>query len=84
MKCSENALNILTVRSFSQKGPAWIDKNLHGNENLSVLYKLLETNEYEFLKRRDRIESSINQLGNSIDGLVAIGDVDFPHIRGIV
>lgn len=84
MKCSENALNILTVRSFPQKGPAWIDKNLHGNENLSVLYKLLETNEYEFLKRRDRIESSINQLGNSIDGLVAIGDVDFPHIRGIV
>lgn len=84
MKYSENALNILTVRSFPQKGPAWIDKNLHGDETLSVLYQLLETNEYEFMTKRDRIESAINQLGNSIDGLVAIGDVDFPSMRGVV
>ncbi len=84
MKYSENALNILTVRSFPQKGPAWIDKNLHGDETLSVLYQLLETNEYEFMMKRDRIESAINQLGNSIDGLVAIGDVDFPSMRGVV
>lgn len=84
MKYSENALNILTVRSFPQKGPAWIDKNLHGDETLSVLYQLLETNEYEFMMKRDRIESAINQLRNNIDGLVAIGDVDFPSMRGVV
>lgn len=84
MKYSENALNILTVRSFPQKGPAWIDKNLHGDETLSILYQLLETNEYEFMMKRDRIESAINQLRNNIDGLVAIGDVDFPSMRGVV
>ena len=84
MKYSENALNILTVRSFPQKGPAWIDKNLHGNETLSVLCRLLETNEYEFIKKRERIESAVNQLGNSIDGLVAIGDADFPSMRGTI
>ena len=84
MKYSENALNILTVRTFPKKGPAWIDKNLRGNEELSVLYRLLETNEYEFLKKRESIESAINQLGNSADGLVAIGDTDFPSLRGLL
>lgn len=84
MKYSENALNILSVRSFPQKGPAWIDKNLHGNEHLSVLCQLLETNEYEFMKKRDRIESAIEQLRNNVDGLVAIGDADFPPMRGSV
>lgn len=84
MKYSENALNILTVRSFPQKGPAWIDKNLHGNEDLSVLYRLLETHEYEFLKKREQIEYAINRLEGSTDGLVAIGDVGFPSFRGIV
>lgn len=84
MKYSENALNILTARTFPQKGPAWIDKNLHGNESLPVFYQLLGTHEYEFKKIRDRIESTINQLGDSVDGLVAIGDVDFPPVRGVV
>lgn len=84
MKYSENALNILTARTFPQKGPAWINKNLHGNETLSVLYRLLETHESEFINIRDRIESTINQLGDSVDGLVAIGDPDFPPVRGVV
>lgn len=84
MKYSENALNILTIRTFPKKGPAWIDKNLRGNEELSVLYNLLETNEYEFLRKRERIESIINQLGNCADGLVAIGDANFPFLRGNV
>ena len=84
MKYSENALNILTVRTFPKKGPAWIDNNLRGNEVLSDLCTLLETNEDEFLKKRERIESAINQLGNSADGLVAIGDTDFPSLRGNV
>ena len=83
MQYSENALNILTVRTFPQKGPAWIDKNLPGNAELSVLCRLLETNEYEFLKKRERIESAIKKLENCADGLVAIGDANFPSLRGI-
>ena len=81
---TENAINILTVRTFPQKGPAWINKNLKGNESIDVLCRKLETNEYEFVKVRNRIETIINQLDKSIDGLVAIGDLNFPNVRGNV
>lgn len=84
MLYTENALNILTVRTYPQKGPAWINKNLNGNEELAILYRLLETHEYEFLKKRDLIEKAIVQLGDSIDGVVAIGDSLFPLVRGSV
>ena len=57
---------------------------LKRNEDLSILYHLLETHEYEFMKKRERIESAINQLGNCADGLVAIGDANFPSLRGSV
>lgn len=81
---TENAINILTVRTFPQKGPAWINKNLKGNETIDVLCRKLETNEYEFVKVRNRIETIINQLDKSIDGVVAIGDLNFPKVRGNV
>ena len=84
MRYTENALNILTVRTYPQKGPAWINKNLRGNEEVGTLYKLLETHEYEFMKKRGQIERSILQLGESVDGVVAIGDENFPFIRGSV
>lgn len=84
MKYTENALNILTVRTFPQKGPAWIAKTLRGNEDLQILYDLLDTNEYEFLKKRDSIENAINKLGDSADGVVALGDKEFPTARGNV
>lgn len=84
MTYSENALNILTVRTYPQKGPAWIAKNLRGNEDASMLFNLLETHEYEFMKKRERIETFIRHLGNCVDGLVAIGDPMFPYLRGNV
>lgn len=84
MKYSDNALNILTIRTFPRKGPAWINKNLQDAEDLSVICQLLETDKNDFLERRYKIETTINRLGDSIDGLVAIGDSDFPPIRGNV
>lgn len=84
MKYSENALNILTARTYPQKGPAWIHKNFCGNDDISRIYGLLETHEYEFRKKRDRIESAVKELGDSVDGLVALGDADFPRPRGTV
>lgn len=84
MKYSENALNILTVRTFPQKGPAWISKNLRGNEDLYTICQLLDTNSDEFLRRRCIIEKSVLKLMNYADGLVAFGDSDFPMIRGTV
>lgn len=84
MKYTENALNILTVRTYPQRGPAWIHKNLSGNEALADYYRLLETHEYEFMKKRNRVEQAIGNLGDSIDGVVALGDADFPVVRGNV
>ena len=84
MLYTENALNILTARTYPQKGPAWINKNLRGNEELSTIYRLLETHEYEFMKKRDHVESLIRKLGDSLDGVVAVGDARFPSVRGTV
>ena len=84
MKYTENALNLLTARTFPKKGPAWINNNLKGNDDVETLYRLLETHEYEFQKKREKIESAINQLDKSIDGVVALGDTDFPKVRGNV
>lgn len=84
MTYTENALNILTVRTYPQKGPGWICKNLCGNESLYDICKLLETNEYEFIQRRNKVESLIHKLGTFIDGVVAKGDEMFPSVRGTV
>lgn len=84
MNYTENAINILTVRTFPKKGPAWINNNLKGNESMDFLCHLLETGEYDFLKKRDRVEATIKQLNDSIDGIVALGDSNFPKVRGNV
>lgn len=84
MKYTSNALNILTVRTFPKKGPAWIHKNLKGNETEEQLCRLIEAHEYEFQKRRERIEASIQKHGDSIDGVIAFGDLNFPKLRGNV
>lgn len=84
MKYTENALNILAVRTYPQKGPAWINNNLKGNDDIKTLLRLLGTTEYEFQKKRDRVESAIEKLRDSVDGVVAKGDALFPNVRGSV
>ena len=82
MKYTENAINTLTVRTFPRKGPAWINDNLKGNESIATLFHLLETHEYEFDKKRDKVKNAIVKLDSAIDGFVALGDADFPEFRG--
>lgn len=84
MHYSENALNVLTVRSFPKKGPAWIDKNIRGNEDVKQLCRLLECHESEFMRKRSYIENIIEKFDDSIDGIVAKGDENFPEVRGNV
>lgn len=84
MKYTNNALNVLTARTFPRKGPAWINKNLKGNVDKRELCCLLETDEYELEQRQQRIEYAIEKLKDSIDGVVAIGDPYFPFVRGNV
>lgn len=81
---TENSLNILTIRTFPQKGPAWINNHIRGNEKINEICKLLEVDEHEFQIKRNRIKHTILSLGNSVDGLIAIGDENFPELRGSV
>lgn len=92
MKYTDNAINIITAKSYKGIGRAWIVKNLKGNESIEKIVSLLNSNskqdelitidDFEFHKNQtiDRIE----KFEESCDGVVAIGDKDFPTYRGIV
>lgn len=91
MKYTENALNILTTKSYKGIGNAWIIKNLKGNEDVSKIVSLLnhkikeKTSIDEFKNLRLRFEETLNKkLENFCDGFVALGDNNFPQYRGTV
>jgi len=92
MKYTDNALNIITAKSYKGIGRAWIIKNLKGNEDSEQIISLLNTNskqdnfvtrdDFEFNKRQ--IVKQIEKFEESCDGVVAIGDINFPSYRGTV
>jgi rossmann fold nucleotide-binding protein involved in DNA uptake len=84
----------MTAKCFKGIGDAWIQKNLSlsdipyeyivkkiKNENKN---KNADVNDKIFKEKKERILSAIEQLGDSCDGVIAIGDKKFPHIRGNV
>ncbi len=92
MKYSENALNIITTKTYKGIGRAWINKNLKGNESIEKIVSLLNANskenksitfdDFEFSK--NEVLQQLEALGDSCDGIVAIGDKNFPKYRGAV
>lgn len=92
MKYTENAINILTTKTFKGIGRAWIVKNLKGNESIDQIISLVNNNskqekpisynDFEFSK--SIILKTLNSFEESCDGLVAIGDKNFPKYRGNV
>ena len=84
MTYTENALNVLTIRSYPKKGPAWIYNNIKGNESVAELCKLLESHEYEFSRKRESMQAEMEKIEGYVDGFVAMGDERFPKIRGNV
>lgn len=92
MKYTDNAINILTVKTFKGIGRAWIIKNLKGNENVEQIVSLLNTNskqenpvtfnDFDFSK--NEIIKKLKSFKDSCDGIVAIGDEFFPKYRGTV
>ena len=95
MKYSDNALNILTIKDPYYKGIGndWISKNLKGNESVEIIVTLLNkkikgeaksVEEFEQLKYKlEKIQ--VEKFDNEIcDGIVALGDKDFPQHRGNV
>ncbi len=92
MKYTDNALNILTVKSYKGIGNAWIVKNLIGNESVETIVSLLNktikrepTSIDEFINLKNNFESKIIEKFKDIcDGFVAWGDPNFPKHRGNV
>ena len=92
MKYSDNVLNILTAKKFRGIGDVWINKNLTIVQPYEVIVELLknekkckdEVTEQIFLNIRENIRENIEKLENVCDGVVAIGDENFPEYRGDV
>ncbi|PJC40185.1 MAG: DNA-binding protein [Parcubacteria group bacterium CG_4_9_14_0_2_um_filter_48_40] len=92
MTYSDNSINILTAKTYKGIGRAWITKNLKGNENVDTIVSLLNKNSKEdypittdeFEKNKARLQTTLKKLEGFADGLVAIGDANFPQFRGNV
>ena len=86
MLISENALNVLTASEYRGVGKAWINKNLRGGETVAQIVSLIAEKDLSadvegFERRRVAIKAEIAALGDAIDGVVGIGDADFPVIQ---
>jgi len=92
MNYSDNTINILTAKTYKGIGRAWIVKNLRGNETVDTIVSLLNRDAKEdflitledFERNKERIREDILRLEGFIDGVVAIGDKNFPPYRGKV
>ncbi len=89
MNYTENAISILTAKTYKGIGRAWIIKNIKGNERVETIVSLLnkDAKEYyeitvdEFEKNREKIIDGLKKLEGFADGVVAIGDKGFPPYR---
>jgi DNA processing protein len=92
MKYTNNAINIITAKTYKGIGRAWINKTLKGNESVETIVSLLNNySKQDELVTIDDFELNKNQIikqfeffQESCDGFVAIGDKDFPKYRGNV
>ena len=92
MKFTDNALNVLAAKTYRGIGRAWIVKNLKGNEPVNRLVPLLNQSIkegrlisiHEFEDRKQSLHRQFEQLAGVADGVVAVGDSNFPLCRGVV
>ncbi|WKS95820.1 DNA-processing protein DprA [Riemerella columbina] len=92
MKYTENALNILALKTFKGIGRAWIVKHIKGNESVEEMVTLINQKSKEseeisvddFESVKQQIAAKLEKIEESLDGVVAIGDNDFPQYRGNV
>jgi DNA processing protein len=76
MTYSENAINILTVKTYKGIGNAWVIKNLKGNENINTIVSLLndKSKQHELVTIEDfesckyEIKDKLHKLEDSCDG----------------
>ncbi|HEU6435909.1 MAG TPA: DNA-processing protein DprA [Nitratidesulfovibrio sp.] len=92
MEYSHNVLNVLTAKSFKGIGRAWITKNLKGGEDVEKIVLMLNRDAKEdsfitisrFEDRKKIVEDGLWKVETAMDGIVAVGDSNFPKSRGMV
>lgn len=92
MKYTENALNILATKQFRGIGRAWIIKHLKGNESVERIVDIINEKSKEeekvtiddFENSKRNITEKLESFSEAYDGIVAIGDKNFPKYRGSV
>ena len=92
MKYTENAINVLTARTFKGIGRAWFANNWHKSfTNVADIVKLLKQSSREdvitiekFEEKRAIVLDALTRSEQYVDGVVAIGDDEFPQHRGDV
>ena len=92
MRYSENAINIMAARIYKGIGRAWIVKNLSSPKSEEAIVQLLnESNKSDvsvtiedFNKKKSMLRRILAESADAVDGVVAIGDDDFPPHRGSV
>lgn len=92
MKYTENAINVMAARIYKGIGRAWIVKNLPAPKSEIEIVRLINTSSksddditiQDFEKKKSMLRRLLSEAEDSIDGVVAIGDDDFPPHRGIV
>jgi DNA processing protein len=89
MKITDNTLNALTACEYRGIGKAWVNKNLRGGESVAKIVAMVSEKDgtatvSDFEQRRLKVRSEIELLGEAIDGVVGLGDEDFPEIQPAV
>jgi DNA processing protein len=92
MNFTDNAINIITAKSYKGVGRAWIVKNIKGNESIEKIVSLLNNNRKQhdlitiedFEYNKNKIINQIEKFEECCDGIVAMGDKKFPKYRGNV
>jgi DNA processing protein len=92
MKYSENAINVMAARIYKGIGRAWIVKNLSTPKPADAIVRLLnessksggEVTIDDFNKKKATLRRILAESSGVIDGVVALGDDNFPPHRGSV
>ena len=92
MKFSDHAIDVLAAKTYRGIGNAWIVKNMGERLTADAIVSLLNGSAKEngqitlddFESSRERVREDIAELKGCIDGVVAIGDDNFPPCRGEV
>lgn len=92
MKFTDNAINVMAARTFKGIGKAWITKNLSIPKTDAQIVQLLNHSSKEitpitldeFNRKKAMLKDKLAEAEGTIDGVVALGDDDFPPHRGIV